>query len=44
MAFDVKKINPLDRQPRKAVGVNLPFSGKLFLILTTLLKMQLEIT
>jgi phage baseplate assembly protein W len=28
MAFDVKKINPLDRQPRKAVGVNLPFSGQ----------------
>lgn len=27
MAFDVKKINPLDRQPRKAVGVNLPFSS-----------------
>jgi phage baseplate assembly protein W len=27
MAFDVKKINPLDRQPRKAVGVNLPFAG-----------------
>ena len=27
MAFDVKKINPLDRQPRKAVGVNLPFTG-----------------
>ena len=27
MAFDVKKINPLDRQPRKAIGVNLPFSA-----------------
>jgi phage baseplate assembly protein W len=27
MAFDVKKINPLDRQPKKAIGVNLPFSG-----------------
>ena len=27
MAFEVKKINPLDRQPRKAVGVQLPFSG-----------------
>lgn len=27
MAFDVKKINPLDRQPRKAVGINIPFSG-----------------
>lgn len=28
MAFEVKKINPLDLQPRKAVGVDLPFSGK----------------
>jgi phage baseplate assembly protein W len=28
MAFEVKKINPLDLQPRKAVGVNLPFSAK----------------
>jgi phage baseplate assembly protein W len=28
MAFQVQKINPLDRQPRKAVGVSLPFSGK----------------
>ena len=28
MAFEVKKINPLDLQPRKAVGVSLPFSGK----------------
>ena len=27
MAFEIKKINPLDRQPRKAVGVDLPFSG-----------------
>ena len=27
MALDVKKINPLDRQPRKAVGLDLPFSG-----------------
>jgi len=27
MALDVKKINPLDRQPRKAIGVDLPFSG-----------------
>lgn len=27
MAYNVKKINPLDRQPRKAVGVSLPFSG-----------------
>jgi len=28
MAFDVKKIDPLDLQPRKAVGVSLPFSGQ----------------
>jgi phage baseplate assembly protein W len=28
MAFEVKKIDPLDLQPRKAVGVALPFSGK----------------
>ena len=28
MAFEVRKIDPLDLQPRKAVGVNLPFSGK----------------
>ena len=28
MAFDAKRINPIDRQPRKAVGVSLPFSGK----------------
>ena len=28
MAFETKKINPLDLQPRKAVGVALPFSGK----------------
>jgi len=27
MAFEVKKINPLDRQPRKAIGVDLPFSA-----------------
>lgn len=27
MAFEVKKINPLDRQPRKSVGVDLPFSS-----------------
>jgi phage baseplate assembly protein W len=26
MAFEVKKINPLDLQSRKAVGINLPFS------------------
>ena len=28
MAFEVKKIAPIDLQPRKAVGVKLPFSGK----------------
>ena len=28
MAFESKKINPLDLQPRKAIGVSLPFSGK----------------
>ena len=28
MAYEVKKINPIDLQPRKAVGVSLPFSGK----------------
>lgn len=28
MAFNVEKINPLDLQPRKAVGVALPFSSK----------------
>ena len=28
MAFDAKRINPIDQQPRKAVGVSLPFSGK----------------
>ena len=27
MALGIKKINPLDRQPRKAIGVDLPFSG-----------------
>jgi len=27
MAFNIRKINPLDLQPRKAVGVSLPFSG-----------------
>lgn len=27
MAFEVQKINPLDLQPRKAVGISLPFSG-----------------
>lgn len=28
MAFEVRKIDPLDLQPRKAVGVKLPFSGR----------------
>lgn len=28
MAFEVKKINPLDLQPRKAVGIEIPFSNK----------------
>ena len=28
MAFEVKKIDPLDLQPRKAVGVSLPFSSQ----------------
>lgn len=27
MAYNVQKINPLDLQPRKAVGVSLPFSS-----------------
>jgi phage baseplate assembly protein W len=27
MAFNVQKISPLDLQPRKAVGVSLPFSS-----------------
>lgn len=27
MAFNVQQINPLDLQPRKAVGVSLPFSS-----------------
>lgn len=27
MAFEVKKISPLDLQPRKAIGVSIPFSG-----------------
>ena len=27
MAFDIQKIHPLDLQPRKAVGVSLPFSS-----------------
>ena len=28
MAFDAKRIDPLDLQPRKAIGVSLPLSGK----------------
>ena len=28
MAFDAKKINPIDLKPRVAVGVDIPFSGK----------------
>jgi phage baseplate assembly protein W len=28
MAYNVKRIDPLDLQPRKAIGVSLPFSGK----------------
>lgn len=28
MAFQIQKIDPLDRQARKVVGVDLPFSGK----------------
>lgn len=28
MAFEIKKISPLDLQPRKAVGVSIPFSSK----------------
>lgn len=28
MASKVQRINPLDLQPRKAVGVSLPFSGR----------------
>ena len=27
MPFEAKKINPLDRQPRKTIGVSLPFTG-----------------
>lgn len=27
MAFNAQKINPLDRQPRKAVGIQIPFSS-----------------
>ena len=28
MAFEAKRIEPIDLQPRKAVGVALPFAGK----------------
>jgi phage baseplate assembly protein W len=28
MAFNIEKINPLDLQPRKVVGVRLPFSSR----------------
>jgi phage baseplate assembly protein W len=28
MAFNSRRINPLDLQPRKAIGVSLPLSGK----------------
>jgi len=28
MAFNVRRVNPLDLQPRKAVGVALPFQGR----------------
>tara|TARA_B100000900_G_C20392237_1_gene639095 strand:+ start:258 stop:668 length:411 start_codon:yes stop_codon:yes gene_type:complete len=28
MAFEVRKIDPRDLQPRTAIGVSLPFSGK----------------
>lgn len=28
MAFEVKKIDPIDLQPRKAVGIEIPFSSK----------------
>lgn len=28
MAFNVRRINPLDLQPRKAVGIALPFQGR----------------
>lgn len=27
MAFEPVKINPIDKQPRKAVGIDIPFSG-----------------
>lgn len=28
MAIELRKINPIDLQPRKAVGINIPFSSK----------------
>jgi len=28
MAYNIQKINPLDLQPRKAVGVSIPFDGR----------------
>ena len=28
MAFNIRRIDPLDLQPRKAIGVSLPLSGK----------------
>lgn len=28
MAFEAKRIQPIDLEPRRAVGVSLPFSGK----------------
>jgi phage baseplate assembly protein W len=28
MAFQIQKISPLDLQPRKAVGVSVPFTGR----------------
>jgi len=28
MAFNIAKINPLDLQPRKAIGVSIPFSSR----------------
>ena len=38
MAFNVKRIDPLDLQPRKAIGVSLPFSGPAVFNSTYLLK------
>ena len=34
MAFEAKRIEPIDLQPRKAVGVALPFAGKAVFNLT----------